>query len=68
MDKEEETYRKNRLGGEREMNKKLRNDAIVLTIKLYPHKHGQELASEIIEYLDVVEERIADKTGVKDGN
>ena len=38
--------------------------AIRLTIKLYPHKHGEELASEIIKYLErlnVIEEE-NDKT------
>ncbi len=28
------------------------NEKIRLTIKMYPHKHGEELASEIIEYLE----------------
>jgi len=29
-----------------------RDEAIKRTIKLYPHKHGDELAMEIIDYLD----------------
>jgi len=34
------------------MDKEKRNEAIKMTIKLYPHKHGDELAMEIIDYLD----------------
>ena len=36
------------------------NKGIKLTVTLYPHKHGEELSSEIIEYLDRSE--IVDKT------
>lgn len=34
------------------LNKKTRDEAIKLAIKMYPHKHGDELAMEIIDYLD----------------
>jgi len=37
------------------MDKEKRDEAIRMTIKLYPHKHGEELASEIIEYLERLE-------------
>jgi len=33
------------------LNEKDRNDAIKRAIKIYPHKHGEELAMEIIDHL-----------------
>jgi len=45
------------------MDKQKRNEAIKLTIKLYPHKHGDELAMEIINYLDRLEK--SEKEGEK---
>jgi len=33
------------------MDKEKRDEAIKMTIKLYPHKQGEELAMEIIDYL-----------------
>lgn len=44
------------------MKIKTLSDYIRMAIKLYPHKHGEELASEIIELLrkkgfDVMEEK-----------
>ena len=44
------------------MDKEKRNEAIKMTIKLYPHKYGNELAMEIIDYLDRLE------SSEKDGN
>jgi len=34
-----------------------RDEAIKMAIKLYPHKQGDELAMEIINYLDRLEAR-----------
>lgn len=52
------------------MNNEKRDEGIRLTIKIYPHKHGEELASEIIEYLGKIErwekEESAETIGVKE--
>ena len=39
------------------MNEEKRDEAIKMAIKLYPHKHGDELAMEIIWCLDRLEAR-----------
>jgi len=51
-----------RLSLKNTMDKEKRNEAIKMTIKLYPHKYGNELAMEIIDYLDRLE------SSEKDGN
>jgi len=44
----EDCYRKS-------ISKDVLKEKITRTIKLYPHKHGEELIAEIINYLDRIE-------------
>ncbi len=51
------------------MKKTERDELIRLTIKMYPHKHGDELAMEMIECLDradITPEQDAPKVFIED--